>query len=73
MDWSDIHVQASESLSCGYHLHTGNDAQALKLGLDAAMEEERESQRSAERIERRRWKADQKQALDKMLPKATGR
>lgn len=50
--------------------------EAVKLGMAAAMEEEREAQmgaRDAELAERRRWKADQKLLLDEMLPKATGR
>lgn len=47
-----------------------------KLGMAAALEEEREAREGArdrERAEMRRWKADQKAEMEDMLPKATGR
>jgi len=46
-----------------------------KLGMAAALEEEREARegRSAVKAEVRRWKKDQRDELEEMLPKATGR
>ena len=37
------------------------------------MEEEREAARRGAALERRRWRKDEKEQLDDLLPKATGR
>ena len=41
--------------------------------MDAALEEEREAARRGAALERRRWRKDEKEQLDELLPKATGR
>lgn len=58
----------------------GGDRLAGAVGLAAAMAEDTEKRyeakgasRQAEAGERRKWRADQKELLDEMLPKATGR
>lgn len=45
----------------------------LVVGMDAALEEEREAARQGSRGEARRWRKDQKEQVDELLPKATGR
>ena len=37
------------------------------------MEEEREAVRRGAALERRRWRKDEKEQLDELVPKATGR
>jgi hypothetical protein len=41
--------------------------------MDAALEEEREAARRGALLDKRRWRKDQREQLDEMLPKATGR
>lgn len=46
------------------------------VGLAAAMEEDRQafsSKRAEEAMERQKWRSEQRETLDEMLPKATGR
>lgn len=46
------------------------------LGMAAAMEDDREAfgaQKQAQAAERKSWQKEQREALDEMLPKATGR
>ncbi len=57
-------------------VQAGGSVESVKVGMAAALEEDRlarESARDAERAEVRKWKADQRAELDEMLPKATGR
>jgi len=58
------------------YFETGGGLVAAKLGMAAALEEEREARegaRDAERSEVRRWKVNQRAEMDEMLPKGTGR
>ena len=43
------------------------------MGMDAAMEDDREAARQGAYNERRKWRTEQKERVDEMLPKATGR
>ena len=45
----------------------------MVTGMDAALEEEREAARRGALLDKRRWRKDQREQLDEMLPKATGR
>ena len=51
----------------------GTGAAGVVTGMDAALEEEREAARRGAALERRRWRKDEKDQLDELLPKATGR
>ncbi len=51
----------------------GAGAAGVVTGMDAAMEEEREAARRGAALERRRWRKDEKEQLDELVPKATGR
>ena len=51
----------------------GAGTAGVVTGIDAAMEEEREAARRGAALERRRWRKDEKEQLDELLPKATGR
>jgi hypothetical protein len=47
-----------------------------RVGMAAALDEEQDlrlAARDAEKVDRRRWRRDEKEALDELLPKATGR
>jgi hypothetical protein len=60
-------------------VHTEGDAGAVgrgELGMAAALDEDQEAfgaRKAAEAADRKQWRAEQKQALDELLPKATGR
>ncbi|DBB00478.1 hypothetical protein WJX82_000952 [Trebouxia sp. C0006] len=59
-------------------IRQGGDADLAlgAVGMAAAMEEEREAEQAArqgQQVERRKWRADQKDWLEEQLPKATGR
>ena len=51
----------------------GGSAAGVVTGMDAALEEEREAARRGALLDRRRWRKDEREQLDEMLPKATGR
>lgn len=61
---------------CSYITGGAEGASRGELGMAAAMEDDRNAfgaRREVEAADRKAWRADQKEALDELLPKATGR
>ena len=60
-----------------YHDCAGSGAtESSAVGLVAAMEEDREAfsgKRAEEAAERKKWRTEQRETLDELLPKAMGR
>ena len=56
-------------------MYAGGQGAAARVvvGMDAAMEDDREAARQGAFSERRKWRTEQKERVDEMLPKATGR
>lgn len=63
--------------ACSAHSSGGTEGTGRgELGMAAALEEDREAfgaRKDAEATQRKQWRAEQKEALDELLPKATGR
>lgn len=74
--YAGISPSAARRSQHSWSIQGGGVGGATKLGMAAAFEEEQEARdtlKDASKVEKRRWKADQKMLLDELLPKPTGR
>ena len=78
-------MHACVACLCSLYLMTGRPsahagaqqgAGTGELGMAAALEDDRDAfgaKKEADKVDRQQWRAQQREALDEMLPKATGR